>query len=155
QPASIVVIILSMCLSGVSPRAHAEISASQVQQSIDRGVEYLRKTQTARGGWNEFGNQSCGLSALCTLAWVNAGVSREDRDLNRALDYLRTFEPDKTYSVSLQTLVFCQVGAPQDVARIHRNVKWLVDQQKSAGERNEGAWTYGSSPGSHPSHLTF
>jgi hypothetical protein len=141
---------LLICLTpliGVK-RTVAEINAIQVQQSIDRGVEYLRKTQNARGGWNEFGNQSCGLSALCTLAWVNAGVSREDPGLQRALDYLRTFQPDKTYSVSLQTLVFCQVGAPQDVARIHRNVDWLVAQQKAAGDRNEGAWTYGLGPGS-------
>lgn len=145
---SIAFLIVSAWFAADLQRVSAEINASQVQQSIDRGIEYLRKTQAARGGWNEYGKQSCGLSALCTLAWVNAGVSREDPDLRRAMDYLRTFEPDKTYSVSLQTLVFCQVGAPQDVARIHRNVQWLIAQQKAAGDRFEGAWSYGLGPGS-------
>lgn len=148
QRVSVLFLIVSAWLVVGLQRVSAEINAIQVQQSIDRGIEYLRKTQNERGGWNEFGNQSCGLSALCTLAWVNAGVSREDPDLRRAMDYLRTFQPEKTYSVSLQTLVFCQVGAPQDVARIHRNVQWLVAQQKASGERNEGAWTYGLGPGS-------
>nr|WP_236621391.1 DUF4159 domain-containing protein [Rhodopirellula sallentina] len=136
--------------------AFAEIDAVTVQRSIDRGVEYLRKSQTARGGWEEYGGQSCGLSALCTLAWVNAGVSRRDPDFVRALDYLRTFEPQQTYSISLQTLVFCAVGALEDLPRIRRNVAWLTEQQKGPNERNYGSWTYGNGRGNgDPSNAQF
>lgn len=137
-------------------RALADVDALQVQRSIDRGVDYLRKTQDASGGWNEYGNQSCGLSALCTLAWVNAGVSRQDRDVVRAMDYLRGFQPGETYSVALQTLVFCQVGAIEDLPRIRRNVSWLVKEQKQEGARFAGAWTYGSGRGNgDPSNAQF
>lgn len=139
-----------------APIGHAAVDALQVQRSIDRGVDYLRKTQTQRGGWNEYGNQSCGLSALCTLAWVNAGVSRQDPDVVRAMDYLRAFQPGETYSVALQTLVFCQVGAIEDLPRIRRNVAWLIQQQKSEGQRFEGAWGYGGDRGNgDPSNAQF
>ncbi|MCM2374052.1 DUF4159 domain-containing protein [Rhodopirellula sp. ICT_H3.1] len=142
-------------MSGLSP-ATAEIDAITVQRSIDRGIEYLRKSQTERGGWDEYGGQSCGLSALCTLAWVNAGVSRQDPDLIRAIEYLRTFEPQQTYSISLQTLVFCAVGALEDLPRIRRNVAWLTEQQKGPNERNQGAWTYGIGHGNgDPSNAQF
>lgn len=153
---SILALTVFSTLMLMARTATADVDALAVQRSIDRGVEYLRKTQNDRGGWNEFGNQSCGLSALCTLAWVNSGVSREDPDLGRALNYLRGFEPDETYSVALQTLVFCQVGAAEDVRRIYRNVELLTKQQKPAGERFAGAWTYGSGRGNgDPSNAQF
>lgn len=131
-------------LVSLTPRTalSAEIDASTVQQSIDRGVQYIRGVQNQRGGWDEYGSQSCGLSALCTLAMINAGVSRDDPALVSALQYLRKFEPNETYSVALQTLVFCQVGAAGDLPKIRRNVGWLTDVQKPAGSRNAGAWSY-------------
>lgn len=122
--------------------ARAEIDSISVQRSIDRGVEYLRKTQNKRGGWREYSGYNCGLSALCTLAWINAGVSRQDPDLIRAMEYLRKFPPDDTYSVSLQTLVYCAVGALEDVPRIRRNVEWLTELQKPANARHAGGWGY-------------
>ncbi|MEM6980402.1 MAG: DUF4159 domain-containing protein [Planctomycetota bacterium] len=120
----------------------ADIDASSVQQSIDRGVQYLRQNQNARGGWPEYGNQSCGLSALCTLSMLNGGVANNDPAMRRALSYLRGFEPRETYSVSLQTLVYCQVGAAADLPRIRRNVRWLSEQQNAPEAYNPGAWGY-------------
>nr|WP_315857284.1 DUF4159 domain-containing protein [Rhodopirellula sp. JC737] len=134
----------------------SRIDAPTVQRAIDRGVEYLRKTQTKRGGWEEFTGQSCGLSSLCTLAWLNAGVSRNDADMIRALEYLRRFEPNDTYAVALQTLVYCQYGALEDLPRLRRNVAWLTDRQKSATSRNPGAWDYGNKEGpGDPSNSQF
>ncbi|MFG0266592.1 MAG: hypothetical protein ACF8AM_15820, partial [Rhodopirellula sp. JB055] len=139
-------------LIGMAPRCTAQnnrgrIDAPTVQRAIDRGIEYLRKSQTDRGGWDEYPGQSCGLSSLCTLAWLNAGVSRNDPDMLRALHYLRRFEPTQTYAVSLQTLVFCHVGALEDLPRIRRNVAWLSAQQMPANSRNPGAWNYGDQSG--------
>lgn len=133
------VVVTFLCPASVS----AEIDAVAVSRSIDRGIEYLRKTQTPRGNWEEYGGQSCGLSALCTLAWVNAGVSRRDPDFIRAMEYLRKCEPQQTYAVSLQTLVFCAVGALEDMPQIRRNVSWLVRQQQGANDPNAGGWNYG------------
>ena len=140
-----------------SQLADAAIDAAQVQRAIDRGIAYLRQTQDERGGWVEFGGQSCGLSSLCTLALLNAGVARDDPSLTRALRYLRGCTPNETYSLALQTLVYCQVGAAGDLPRIRRNVKVLVDSQKKGGlGRQEGAWGYGGGRSSgDPSNAQF
>lgn len=145
-----------MILAAASP-ARGDVSAAAVQRAIDRGVEYLRKTQNERGGWPEQPGYSCGLSALCTLALLNAGVARDDPDMVRALRYLRTCQPNKTYSVALQTLVFCQAGAAGDLQRIRDNVRWLSDTQRpgAAGDR-AGAWGYGDArPTGDPSNSQF
>ncbi|WP_146599518.1 DUF4159 domain-containing protein [Novipirellula aureliae] len=134
------------------------VDPASVQRAIDRGVAYLRKSQTDRGGWNEYGGQSCGLSALCTLSLLNAGVSRDDPAISKAMKYLRSFEPNETYSVSLQTLVYCQLGATADLPRIRRNVLWLVQKQNKEGDgrRRVGGWSYGQRIGSgDPSNSQF
>ncbi|MEP5991262.1 MAG: hypothetical protein ABJ301_18560, partial [Rhodopirellula bahusiensis] len=150
--AIIAVLCTLSLLANTAPQCTAQdnrgrIDAPTVQRAIDRGVEYLRKSQTDRGGWDEFPGQSCGLSSLCTLAWLNAGVSRNDPDMVRALNYLRRYEPTQTYAVSLQTLVFCHVGALEDLPRIRRNVAWMAANQKTANSRNPGAWDYGDKEG--------
>ncbi|MEM1067429.1 MAG: DUF4159 domain-containing protein [Planctomycetota bacterium] len=135
----------------------AQVDAAAVQRSISRGITYLRKGQNGRGGWEEYGGQSCGLSALCTLALLNAGVPREDPVIVKAMRYLRGFEPKETYSVSLQTLVYCQLGAAGDLPRIRRNVKRLVSEQIKAGRADRiGSWNYGNGIGSgDPSNAQF
>tara|TARA_R110002049_G_scaffold27321_3_gene94385 strand:- start:4298 stop:6706 length:2409 start_codon:yes stop_codon:yes gene_type:complete len=124
--------------------ANADIDAAIVQRSIDRGITYLRKTQNERGSWDEYSGQSCGASALCTLALLNAGVPHDDPTMVRAMRYLRSVVPHKTYSVALQTLVFCQLGAAGDIQAIRRNVATLVKNQKQAGNQDRiGSWGYG------------
>lgn len=143
-------------ITGPLSHARAEVDAAKVQRAIDRGIAYLRKTQGQKGGWDEYPGQSCGLSALCTLALLNAGVPREDPAIVRAVSYLRAFKPRQTYSASLQTLVYCQLGAAGDLPRIHDNVDWLVAQQKRTGEGKVGSWDYGSNTGSgDPSNTQF
>jgi len=156
-PTAALLALLAIAVTIVTPpTAFAEIDGVTVQRSIDRGIEYLRKTQTRGGNWQEYGGQSCGLSSLCTLAWVNAGVSRQDPNLVRAMKYLRTCQPNETYAVSLQTLVFCAVGALEDMPRIRRNAAWLTSEQQSATERNTGAWDYGGNRSNgDPSNAQF
>ncbi|OYP36963.1 DUF4159 domain-containing protein [Rhodopirellula sp. MGV] len=116
----------------------AAVDAPTVSRAIDRGVAYLRGIQTETGGWNEYAGHSCGLSALCTLALLNAGVSREDDAIKNAMLYLRATETSQTYSVALQTLVFCQYGSASDMPRIRNNVTKLVQ-----GQKPNGSWGYG------------
>ncbi|MGB7346617.1 MAG: DUF4159 domain-containing protein [Pirellulaceae bacterium] len=145
-------------MSPLSQRASAQVDSATVQRAIDRGVTYLRKTQSERGGWEEFSSQSCGASSLCTLALLNAGVSRDDPDLIRAMRYLRGIQPGETYSVALQTLVYCQLGAAGDLPRIRRNVEVLVREQikDDALAKRGGAWGYGGERiGGDPSNTQF
>ncbi|MFG0261410.1 MAG: DUF4159 domain-containing protein [Novipirellula sp. JB048] len=142
----------------LGPTTATAIDPASVQRAIDRGVAYLRSSQNERGGWNEYGSQSCGLSSLCTLALLNAGVSRDDPDMVRAMRYLRLFEPEETYSVALQTLVYCQLGAAGDLDRIRRNVRWLIEAQRNQGvpANRLGSWSYGRGMGNgDPSNAQF
>jgi hypothetical protein len=138
------------------PLAKADVDAAAVNRAIERGIGYLRKAQNDRGGWDEFAGQSCGLSSLCTLALLNAGVSRDDPAINKAMKYLRATIPDETYSVALQTLVYCQYGAAGDLPRIKNNVAWLTESQIDGGV-NSGAWGYGGkrSSSGDPSNAQF
>ena len=137
---------------------YAEIDAMTVQRSIDRGVTYLRKIQESTGGWQEYQGQSCGQSALCTLALLNAGVPKNDPDIVRAMQYLRHVEPNKTYSVALQTLVFCDYGAAGDLPRIRRNVH-LLEKLQIGNDRprgRPGSWGYALGMGNgDPSNAQF
>ena len=119
------------------PSVAAELTPATVNRAINRGVDYLRSQQNADGGWDEWTGQSCGLSALCTLSILNATGDPTDRSVTAAVRYLRGKTPAETYSVALQTLVFCELGSPTDLQRIRRNVRWLVDNQTASG-----SWSY-------------
>ncbi len=154
----IVVIVLAAAIlfTSVQP-VRGDVDAAAVQRAIDRGVAYLKKSQAASGGWQEYGYQSCGLSSLCVLALLTSGVSGDDPQIVNAMKYLRTFEPDETYSVALQTLVYCQLGSAGDLTRIRRNVQWLVDEQRVSGAgTRDGSWSYGGGRGAgDPSNTQF
>jgi hypothetical protein len=120
--------------------ARSEVTPEQVRQAIDHGVNYLLGQQLHNGGWPEtFGPG--GISALCTLALLNAGVEPDDERMQKALNYLRKIKPDKTYVVSLQTMVFARAVPERDRELILRNVKWLEKIQTAEGP-NKGAWSY-------------
>ena len=89
--------------------ARAEITPEQVRKAIDRGVDYLLGQQRNDGAWpDNIVSQPGGVSALCTLALLSAGVEPDDERMQRALGHLRKIKPQWTYVVSLQTMVFAR-----------------------------------------------
>jgi len=143
----------------VPTRSAMAIDAAAVQQAIDRGIAYLRTTQNAQGGWKEYTGQSGGLTALCTLALLTAGVPPDDPAILKSLAYLRKIESSETYSVALQTILYCQLGSPGDLVRIRRNVQWLESEQigNEGGDAfRAGGWGYGGGKGGgDPSNAQF
>ncbi|MEX2092538.1 MAG: prenyltransferase/squalene oxidase repeat-containing protein, partial [Pirellulales bacterium] len=129
------------------------IDAAQVLDSIDRGIAYLKREQTPRGHWGEMAGYTGGVTALCTLALLNAGVPADDPTIVRALDYLRQLKLEKTYVVSLQTMVFAAADPKKDMLLIDRNVRWLESKQSMAADR-KGAWSY-PGPGGDNSNSQF
>jgi len=119
----------------------ADISADQVRQSIDRGVAFLERMQNRNGTWRNHEGFPGGVTALCTLALLNAGVPPDDPRIESALTYLRTLRPAQTYVVSLQTMVYCAARPKQDLLLIRQNVKWLEGMQLTAGP-SRGGWSY-------------
>ncbi len=138
------VVALAMGLIGsvVGP-AQADVTAEQVRKAIDRGTAYLWGQQLDDGGWSDDMRlgQPGGISALCTLALLDAGVEPTDEKMQKALNNLRKIRPERTYVVSLQTMAFARAEPERDRELILRNVKWLERTQIAEG-MYKGAWSY-------------
>jgi hypothetical protein len=129
------------------------VDAAQVLNSIDRGIAYLKREQSPRGNWSEMPGYNGGVTALVTLSLLNAGVPADDPTIERALEYLRGLPLERTYVVSLQTMVFAAADPKKDMVRIDRNVRWLESKQVTEADR-KGAWSY-PGPGGDNSNSQF
>jgi hypothetical protein len=125
-----------------------EVTAEQVRTSIEKAVNYLKQAQQPSGDWSDYGGRRGGVTCLCALALLNAGVPLDDPVIERALKAIRDMQPDLTYVVSLHTMVLCAAEPAKDAQLIARNVRWLESHQIKEGN-NKGAWTY-ATPGSTP-----
>lgn len=122
----------------------AQITDDEVRNSLQAGVDFLIKERQADGSWHDgdYSSYPTGVTSLCTLALLNAGMTTEDPEVAEALNYLRRQTPLKrTYTVALQTLVFCAAEPNKDIQQIRRNVSWLVRAQRR-GARSSGSWGY-------------
>jgi Domain of unknown function (DUF4159) len=129
----------------------ADVTADQVRQAIDRGVTFLKNQQQADGSWSDANLMAMpgGISALCTLALLNCGVEPDDDAMQRALEHLRELRSNRTYVVSLQTMVFARAEPKKDILSIHNNVSWLERTQIRRSDPDNwfvGAWTYPGMP---------
>jgi hypothetical protein len=122
---------------------HGEVTPAQVNSAIASGVAYLEKQQKPDGGWTEHPTEPHGgLSSLCTMALLNAGRTKDDPSVKRALAYLDGLrDPDRTYSVSLMIMAYAQADPKSNFGRINKLAKWLEAHQMKDGKSN-GGWTY-------------
>ena len=127
-------------------QAEQPVDAKQVREAIDRGIAYLRREQLPRGNWNDLDAYPGGVTALCTLALLHSGVAADDPTVSKALEFLRTTKPKKTYTVALQTMVLCAATPQKDLLTIQTNVRWLEENQVRESDRT-GAWSYPSPSG--------
>jgi hypothetical protein len=157
----LVVLLALQCLFTVvlPSTSHADITATQVNNSIDRGVKFLRSQQRTDGSFPQFTAPTGitlfpgGVSSLATLALLNCGLDHQDPTIAKALSYLRSTEMSQhTYVVSLQLMVFCQAEPQRDQLLIRRNAQWLINAQ----EPTSGGWGYGAKlPSIDPSNSQF
>lgn len=144
-------LIAAVAIAMIVTDARAQVTAENVRLAIDRGVAYLRQQQKPDGSWPlattlRRSNKGGG-TALATLAMLNSGVKPSDPQMQVALAYLRKIPPERTYVVSLQTMVFCVAEPKKDLLLINRNVKRLEQTQITKGDF-AGAWAYpGVGPG--------
>ncbi|MEQ8846984.1 DUF4159 domain-containing protein [Botrimarina sp.] len=135
--------------------ADAPLDPARVLASIDRAIGYLKRRQNGRGGWPESAGNPGGVSALVTLALLNAGLEPGDPTIDRALEYLRQFPAERVYVVSLQTMVFAEATPRRDRVLIQRNARWLEKSQHAEGEY-AGGWGYRDDKGrADPSNSQF
>jgi hypothetical protein len=146
------VLAVSLCTLPALPAADnpKEPLVWQVRKAIDRGVQFLRDQEKGDGSWEGVDSASVnykgGWTSLAMLALLNAGVKPTDPIIDRGLKFLRKIEPEQTYVVSLQTMVFAEAGRNEDRERIQRNVDWLVRARVMDGPLCLG-WTYMASHG--------
>ncbi len=129
----------------------ATLTAEKVRDSIDRGINFLKREQAANGTWRTSGYHRGGVTALVTLAMLNAGVPADDLTIKQSLQYLDSLDLDVStiYTVSLMTMVYAQAGPETRRARIRQCVEHLTAGQyrggggvRGRGEHWEGGWTY-------------
>lgn len=159
---SLVVAISAIVVFTLSPARNAcgdDISAEEVRTSIERGIAYLKSKQNkVEGNWAEHPGQPGGMTALCTLALLNAGVDPKDEAIQKSLNYLRSLgKPKMVYSVSLITMAMVAADPSErnaDKALIRRNAEYLASIQITAVKEEEerkfhkkGSWAYSDSQG--------
>lgn len=113
---------------------------SQINKSIDRGVNWLMSQQELDGSWaNDQGHYPAGTTALCAYALVKSGVDSEHQAIRRALAYLDAHPPIKTYSAGCALLLYAAIADAGAKARAELVLADLLDWQV-------GDWGY---PGGH------
>jgi len=123
----------------------AELTAEQVNASIEGAKQFLRQSQGNDGSWQG----DPGPTALVLLALLTAGESRRSPTVTRGMAILEkaTVETygkthNGTYGISLQTMVFAMHDPVRYRARIETNARWL-----EKGQNENGSWGYPGSPG--------
>jgi hypothetical protein len=145
--AATIVTILTPLPAFAQPNRAGPVDAGQVLTAIERGAAFLKREQGPRGNWPEIlTNNPGGITALCTLALLNAGVEVDDPVMRKALTYLRGQDLERTYTVALRAMVLCAAEPKKDLVLISRDVRWLESTQITAG-RFKGAWSYPGAAG--------
>ena len=139
RPAAVA--LVAVLFASIVGPARADVSPDQVRKAIERGTNYLWGQQRHDGSWPDPVAQPGGISALCTLALLYAGVEPDDPRMQKAITFLGKIKPERTYVVSLQTMVFARAGPDRYRDLLFRNVKWLEATQITEGP-NRGAWSY-------------
>lgn len=148
---SILMIAPRLPAQPLAPAAEVGVSAEAVRTAIERGVDYLYTQQYKdKGHWFEHPGQPGAVTALVTLALLNAGEDPKSPQMQRALRFLRGLdkpsEQSMVYAISLQTMALCVAEPEKDRLIISRNVRWLESVQLRETDR-AGAWGYSSRQG--------
>src|SRR5947209_6066804 len=150
-----VAIFLGCTLLAAPARAQGKATlADRVHNSINKGERYLLSQQWPEGDWEKaegYANHVGGITALATLALLNAGVPDADRPrVEKALSYLRGLEVNSVYARALQTMALTEasldprrdeVSRKKDLEVIRRNVQWLINARVVNDGRLQG-WAY-------------
>ena len=118
------------------------VSAEAVRQSVAQGVRFLKDQRSRNGSWPRH-TRIGDVTALATLALLNAGEDPNSRLIKGSLDYIDTeMNEDEltTYSAGLKIMALA--AADPDGKRYRRDVQsavdWLVEHQSRSG-----GWSYG------------
>lgn len=138
----LVLTLFSCALRGQAAQHPDELALKpQIDQAIDRGVQYLIEQQFRDGSWGVHGEFLGGRTGLCLYTLLQCGVPREHSVVQRAVARLDAIEPETTYATACMILAYDALRDGRE-DRIESWVKKLVDWQTPRGD-----WGY---PQRHP-----
>lgn len=144
--------LLSLIFCLMPKETRAEITYQRVADSIERAKRFLVRAQRPDGSWqtNSAVDHQVGVSSLALLSLINAGMTPQDAEVKKGLEFLRRQDPGKTYDVSLMIMALAAAKeGRKDAALILKLVKKLEDGQLKNGP-SEGTWGYVSERGGLP-----
>lgn len=115
---------------------------AKVDKAIERGVAFLKGSQTEAGDWKGKLFEDRFLVGQCALpayALLESGVPPDDPVIQKAAEYIRSriLATDQTYELSLAILFFDRLGDPKDGKLIPTLALRLI-----AGQKRMGGWAY-------------
>lgn len=144
----VVNLVLVVCLAMTGARsacADDEELRQQVPAAIAQGQQFLFSKQSAISGqWkaDEFGQHKVGVHALVLLALMSSGVSSEQNNVARGLEWLREQDtPTQVYDLSLTIMALSAAGNKQ---RDFRRVSGMAERL-AVYQSDKGGWSYGDS----------
>jgi len=144
----------------VTPAA-ARPTDEQVEQAIQRGIDYLWSLQQPDGSfstdhklwWTATGSYDHGCEAIACMALAVAGVPLTDERMKKAIDYIVAAESDFTYVRACRVVTLARLlnrkdrePDPRFKAVLDADAKWLVKIQlddKFHDGKVGGMWNYG------------
>jgi len=105
-----------------------------IDQAIDDGVQWLLERQLPDGSWGYLADQyPNGQTALSVYTLLKSGLPSRHAAVQRGLTFLKSHEPTRTYSLSLQMMAFEATHDPAYKPLIKKLLSKLISWQVGAG----------------------
>lgn len=138
------IICLTLLIAGTGVMVEAALppmDPAPVQAAIEKGVTFLRNSQSPNGVWgpDANGNFAVGYTCLAGLALIECGVPKDDAKMKAAAAFVRQSLPkiDRTYEASLAILFLDRIKEKQDKRIIEYLAARLI-----ASQTTTGGWGY-------------
>ncbi|MCY2966124.1 MAG: DUF4159 domain-containing protein, partial [Planctomycetota bacterium] len=131
---------IAILAAGGAARAQDPL-AQPVLNAIDLAKRFLLRQQQADGSFKgERVQHHVGVTSLALMALINTGMTAQDPEIQRGLEWLRAHNSGLTYEVSLkiQAMAAAKDGRT-DVGRVAGLVRLL-----ESGQLQNGSWSYGA-----------
>jgi len=127
---------------------------SQAELIYDRGLQYLAKTQSEKGSWNDGVGSEPGVVGLCIAAFLAHGEDPNNgpysKNIRRGIDYILSQQKKENgyigtsmYNHAFATKALAESYGVLDDARIAPALKKAVELIVSSQKRNRfGGWRY-------------
>jgi len=132
-------VLLAACCGarGAEGLGHAGVTGEQVRAAIQKAVAHVRQAQNADGSWQDAGHPG-GMTALCLLGLLHAGVPADDPAVVKGVAALGRVQNTATYVVSLKAQAYAVLNDPKYAKDLQAATDFLV-----RGQLPTGMWSYG------------